>query len=134
TVRISTIHGLCSDLLRERPIEAGIDPTFAVLAEGDATRLFERAFDGWFSRALGDPSPVVRRALARYRGEGPRAQLFRAALDLAGRRDFDEPWDRPPFDRDGRIDALVKEIAAVGDASRYARGRDAVIDHVESLA
>src|SRR5688500_8857702 len=25
---ISTIHGFCADLLRERPVEAGIDPLF----------------------------------------------------------------------------------------------------------
>ncbi|HEY3254647.1 MAG TPA: UvrD-helicase domain-containing protein, partial [Polyangiaceae bacterium] len=28
---INTIHGFCADLLRERPVAAGIDPQFAVL-------------------------------------------------------------------------------------------------------
>src|SRR5690606_15066553 len=32
--RVGTIHGLCADLLRERPVEAGVDPLFAVLPEG----------------------------------------------------------------------------------------------------
>ena len=34
--RIGTIHGLCADLLREYPVEAGVDPLFEVAAEGDA--------------------------------------------------------------------------------------------------
>src|SRR5687768_3045982 len=33
---ISTIHGFCADLLRERPVEAGIDPLFRVLTDGEA--------------------------------------------------------------------------------------------------
>ena len=41
---VSTIHGFCADLLRERPVEARIDPSFAVLTEGQAGRLFDEAF------------------------------------------------------------------------------------------
>ena len=36
---ISTIHGFCADLLRERPVEAKIDPLFSVLTEPQARRL-----------------------------------------------------------------------------------------------
>src|SRR5438045_6504263 len=31
--QVSTIHGFCADLLRERPVEARIDPLFKVLTE-----------------------------------------------------------------------------------------------------
>ena len=31
--QVSTIHGFCADLLRERPVEARIDPLFTVLTE-----------------------------------------------------------------------------------------------------
>ena len=34
--RVSTIHGFCADLLRERPVEARIDPQFQVLTEDQA--------------------------------------------------------------------------------------------------
>src|SRR5437899_5158746 len=34
--RIGTIHAFCADLLRERPVEARIDPLFEVAAEGEA--------------------------------------------------------------------------------------------------
>ena len=33
---VSTIHGFCADLLRERPVEARIDPAFEVLTETQA--------------------------------------------------------------------------------------------------
>jgi hypothetical protein len=45
--RIGTIHAFCGDLLRERPVEAGIDPLFEVAAEDQAGELMDRAFDGW---------------------------------------------------------------------------------------
>ena len=34
--RIGTIHSFCADLLRERPVEAGIDPLFEVASEDTA--------------------------------------------------------------------------------------------------
>src|SRR5437870_1777214 len=33
---VSTIHGFCADLLRERPVEARVDPLFTVLTETQA--------------------------------------------------------------------------------------------------
>ena len=43
--RVSTIHGFCADLLRERPVEARIDPQFLVLTEDQASRLYDLAFE-----------------------------------------------------------------------------------------
>src|SRR5271157_4580913 len=42
--RIGTIHSFCADLLRERPVEAGVDPMFEVAPEDAAAGLFESAF------------------------------------------------------------------------------------------
>jgi ATP-dependent helicase/nuclease subunit A len=41
--RIGTIHSLCADILRRHPAEAGIDPLFDVLEEGQVNILRERA-------------------------------------------------------------------------------------------
>src|SRR5204862_934848 len=41
---VSTIHGFCARLLRAHAVAAGLDPAFAVVDEGRATRLRERAF------------------------------------------------------------------------------------------
>ena len=130
---IGTIHSFCGDLLRERPVEAGIDPLFEVASEDTSRPLFEMAFDRWFESQLANPSEAVRRilrrrtrreytggrpaTLARRRsGEGPRRRLRSAALELIERRDFPAPWrHNPGFDRDSQIDSLIddmKELAS----------------------
>ncbi len=43
--RISTIHGFCSGILREHPVEAGVDPVFSVKDENAATILAARVVD-----------------------------------------------------------------------------------------
>ena len=120
---VSTIHGFCADLLRERPVEARVDPLFKVLTESQAERLFEEAFSGWLQKELADPPEAVRRALrrsspfasfwrtpARPRQDGPIDRLRRAAWELADWRDFSAPWTRRPFDREREIERLVAEL------------------------
>jgi len=93
---VSTIHGFCADLLRERPVEAGIDPLFDVLTQLRADRLFDEAFRGWLHRQLESPPEGVRRALRRSvwsrdgrdTDDGPIDRLRRAARELAEWRDF----------------------------------------------
>ena len=131
---VSTIHGFCAELLRERPVEAGVDPLFAVLTETQAERLFDQAFAGWIQRQLQDPPEGVRRALRRsvWQGFGAEAtredtpidRLRRAAWDLAQWRDFDGAWTRRPFDRDRDIAQLVdalRAFASLTESPSYAR-------------
>jgi len=54
TAYISTIHGFCSRLLKENPIEAGVDPAFSVLAEGEAEILLNRVLDRLFEEGSGN--------------------------------------------------------------------------------
>ncbi|MDJ0848250.1 MAG: UvrD-helicase domain-containing protein [Myxococcota bacterium] len=127
--KIGTIHAFCGDLLHERPVEAGVDPLFQVAPEEESERLLERAFESWFQRALADPPEGVRRMLRRRpRGRdapGPREQLRGAVLRLVEHRDFPARWRREPFARDGEIDAILEELAAVGGlAARAARPDD----------
>ncbi len=42
---ISTIHGMCSRILREHALEIGIDPAFEVISETDSARYRAEAFD-----------------------------------------------------------------------------------------
>lgn len=112
--RIGTIHGLCADLLREYPVEAGVDPLFEVASEGDAEALRAVAFQRTFQGLLESRPEGVRRALRRRsRGreaESARQSLASAADALIEHRDFATPWRRDPFDRlatlDGAIDVL----------------------------
>lgn len=132
---VSTIHGFCAELLRERPVEAGVDPLFTVLTEPQARRLFDEAFDGWLQEQLADPPPAVRRALRRSpamaftaqprpRQDGPIDRLRAAAWDLADWRDFPASWTMRPFEREAAIDRLVSalhEFAARSGHPSYAR-------------
>jgi len=127
--RIGTIHAFCGDLLRERPVEAGVDPLFEVAPEDEAARLLDRAFDDWFERSLADPPEGVRRVLRRrprgFGAPGPRAELRQAAAALVEHRDFDAAWSRPPFERDAAIDRAMQELAEVAAlAGRAARSAD----------
>ncbi len=120
---VATIHGFCADLLRERPVEAGVDPLFTVLPEPQAWRLFCEAFEGWLHQQLADPPEGIRRALRRPlsggresdEAAGPIDRLRRAAWTLVEWRDFPGPWTRAPFDREREIDRLVAEVARLAD-------------------
>jgi ATP-dependent helicase/nuclease subunit A len=130
---VSTIHGFCADLLRERPVEARVDPLFTVLTETQAERLFDDAFNGWLQAQLANPPEGIRRALRRSSGgfgaggrtpDGPIGRLQRAAWELVQWRDFDAAWTRRPFDRDAEMARVIPELHAFADqtaAPSYAK-------------
>src|SRR5438067_182956 len=85
--RIGTIHSFCADLLRERPVEAGVDPLFAIAPRDVGDGLLDRAFDRWFEEKLQDPGEAMRRVLRRRADrEGPRRLLRSAARGPISRR------------------------------------------------
>lgn len=129
---VNTIHGFCADLLRERPVEARVDPMFAVLTEPEAQRLYDRAFRAWLQESLRDPPQGVRRALRRSAGasvggwsagpfasldEGPIGRLRNAGRALVETRDYPAPWRRAPFDREAEIHRLVQALHALAELS-----------------
>ncbi|MDI3339804.1 MAG: UvrD-helicase domain-containing protein [Sphaerobacter sp.] len=59
--RIETIHAFAAGLLRERPVEAGLDPGFEELDELSASLAFDEAYQEWLGQLLqGRPEPVWR--------------------------------------------------------------------------
>ncbi|MBK9091033.1 MAG: UvrD-helicase domain-containing protein [Holophagales bacterium] len=67
SAEVSTIHSFCSRLLRERPVEARVDPEFVTPEEGVALELFEEVFSRWVdetARAGGPATDALRRGLA----------------------------------------------------------------------
>ncbi len=136
---IGTIHAFCADCLRERPVEAGVDPLFTVAPEDESEGLLDAAFDAWFEAALADPPEGVRRVLRRRpRGPdaaGPREQLRAAAGALVLHRDFPAPWRREPFAREAELDRAMEELAAAGAlAARAQRADDYLARNLAEIA
>jgi len=77
--RIETIHSFATSLLRERPVEAGLDPEFRALSDLESELMFERAFGEWLTRTLAEDRPEIARAL--HLGIGP-DELRAAALEV----------------------------------------------------
>lgn len=76
---ITTIHGFCTRLLRDAPLEAGVDPDFRILDEKEAVlmerRIFADTVDGWLA-AGGSAAEAV------YRDLGGRRAVLESALAL----------------------------------------------------
>jgi ATP-dependent exoDNAse (exonuclease V) beta subunit len=137
---VNTIHGFCAELLRERPVEAVVDPLFAVLTEPQAQRLYARAFSDWLQQALANPTEGVRRALRRTSGPwfggedaGPIDRVRTAGWTLADLRDFVHPWNRQPFDREAEIDRLVPQLHALAKLSSFGPAKDNLFKSLDGV-
>ncbi len=137
--QIGTIHSLCADLLRERPVEARVDPLFEVAAGETSDRLFDQAFDAWFQQTVADPPEGVRRLLrrkSRFRdAPGQREVLRDAGRSLADHRDFAATWRRDPFERGDAVARLVDKLAELAALSAKAeRAQDWCAKSVAEIA
>src|SRR5206468_12591164 len=56
---IETIHAFAAGLLRERPVEARLDPGFEVLDELAAQLAFDAAYQDWLQDLLAGERPEV---------------------------------------------------------------------------
>ena len=141
---ISTIHGFCAELLRERPVEARVDPLFTVLTDVQAQRLYDEAFHAWFQQALEHMPEGVRRSLrrpARAAGggdpdeDGPVERLRRAGLSLAEWRDYPAAWSRPAYARDTAIERASDAVHAFAALrARTASPRDTLFTDTVAAA
>jgi len=130
---IGTIHSFCARLLRERPVEAGIDPDFRELEEHEDRVLLEESWDEYQAKArledeaalrgldeaglepaelepafkaitdFPDVEAVPGRAAAP--GFGPARKALEELLDLAASL---VPRERPEKGRDGLQSLLVR--------------------------
>src|SRR5581483_3754370 len=124
---IGTIHAFCAQILRERPVEAKIDPAFEELTEFQARAIFSQTFREWFEAQLNRTSPSLKRALARIAID-PRfgtaiEQLENAGWALVQWRDFPTHWTRPKFEREETIDVLVSVVRELTDMANLTRRR-----------
>jgi ATP-dependent exoDNAse (exonuclease V) beta subunit len=124
---IGTIHSFCAQILRERPVEARIDPGFEELTDQGSERIFRAAFRAWMEKKLGQSSPGLKRAFARmawrdsWDDTPPIEQLMYAGRKLIEWRDYTTPWRRDAFAREREIDGLVTAARDLADMSSRAR-------------
>ena len=136
---ISTIHAFAVALLKERPVEAGLDPQFTALDDAHAELFFRRVWEAWLDRAIKERRGPLERALRAGLGldtlrELARNLRFQAAviekLDLqapmtdeeARRRRLDlaseaRKYSRLVLDRRDRLADNLNQIASWLDGS-----------------
>ena len=124
---IGTIHSFCAQILRERPVEARVDPAFEELNEQASHRLYQRSFRAWLEKGLAKSSPGLRRAFARLAWRDswddslPIEQLQWAGKKLVEWRDYPAPWSRESFSRDEEIKTLVRMVRELAELSAKPR-------------
>ena len=86
---ISTFHAFCAALLREYPIEAGIDPYFRVLDETDKVFFLRKSINRTLREAAADKE---NRDIHTLSGELSRGAIAAAVYTLIQRREDSGPW------------------------------------------
>ena len=105
---VSTIHAFAAALLRERPFESGIDPSFTVVAEVAGERTFDDAWNAWVEETVTQGDEVLMRAVHLGLAIG---DLQKAARSVVSERDvLGLPVARQPFDSAGLLDELDKAL------------------------
>jgi ATP-dependent exoDNAse (exonuclease V) beta subunit len=61
--QISTVHAFCANLLRERPVEARVDPDFSVLDAFNANVVRHEVWREWLAREMDRSPDVLKQAL-----------------------------------------------------------------------
>ena len=88
---IGTVHSFCARLLRERPVEAGVDPSFEELDDERDARLREQAWETFGNELFAADDPV----LSKLEELGlTLSELREAFLQFADYPDVDE-WPAP---------------------------------------
>ncbi len=126
---IGTIHGFCAQILRERPVEAEVDPDFRELSEGEDAAVHAEAFRGWLQDQLADLPLDLERALRRDPEFGqfddtPMERLAGASRALLQWRDHRAPWQREPLDLRAELSSLSQQVQALAEMVRAADDPD----------
>ncbi|MYK69102.1 MAG: AAA family ATPase [Gammaproteobacteria bacterium] len=134
---LGTIHAFCARLLRERPIEAGLDPEFQEAQEAETQLLQERFWTSFVERIISDSDPLVEELA----GAGLRVDQLRKAFDqMVENLDVEYPADpvAAPGPEEARgvrrvLEKLLDRALALMPDDEPERGWDATQQMVRSL-
>lgn len=109
---VSTIHSFCAEMLRELPVEAGVEPGFAVTDDLAARLIFDETWEEWLAGQMTPDNTVLRRAveLGVHCEQG--AGLYALARTLDDHRDL---LDRVKLDAPCDDSALAQAAQAICD-------------------
>ena len=134
--QISTIHSFCAWLLKERPVEAGVDPQFQVADALQADLLREEAWVDWFAREAAK-TPEERSPLRRLLAVGvtPEQLWSLAELVVEERRKLDAVT---PALKTASLPEIVQRVGEVETLRVKANADDGfakcIVDWVDRLA
>lgn len=133
--RISTIHAFCAVLLREYPIEADVDPAFAVLEEVDAAQLrYQAVRQTLESLARTRDTDPDKAALRRTLAEWPRRYLEQVLQRLLAQKHLARSWCRRYAEQSP--EQILSDWGALQEAACAPACRDLLADphFIEMLA
>ena len=122
---ITTIHGFCMRLLREFPVEAGLDPQFMLLDEHRAATLLATAVEESLTEAIGRHDESVSRLTAGIGRPLLATALWELYLRVRGQGlSFDHILKQTAASHSGTkdYDALCEELDAAMNALITVRG------------
>jgi ATP-dependent helicase/nuclease subunit A len=110
---VSTFHGFCARLLRNHPIQAGVEPGFEILEEGIATRMRLLAFSDALTAFLDGERPQAVDLVAAYGPDALRAMVLGVHAGLRSQGQIEPRLPSEPLQtRLNLADADVAAIAA----------------------
>lgn len=110
---LGTIHAFCARLLRERPLDAGVDPGFRETLGAEEKRMRSRFWTAWLEQVTAEGDPL----LAEVREAGLRPQQLRDLFEeLSQQPDVDWRAARPPRPDPSGLRRVVEQI--MDDAAR----------------
>ena len=130
---IQTLHSFSTAILRERPLEAGLPPSFEVLDEVAGSLSFEEKWSDWLGEALTDKSKVPTLPASLALGLTPAhlrqiAVRFHENYDLLADARFDPESMPAPEAIQDLVDAQ-EELARLCEYSKIGES-DVLYDHV----
>ena len=115
---IETIHAFAAGLLRERPIEARLDPGFKVLDDLPSKMAFDAAYSDWLTEQMAiEPPDGPPAALVNALNLGLKFELVREAAERLNR--YRDVLPLAPYVREGvNVDRALAEVHQHVDALR----------------
>ena len=133
---IQTLHSFSARLLQDRPLEAGLPPSFEIMDQISGDLAFDEVWEEWWDTVLEDPELEKPLTLALSLGLGSDhlksvARRFHANYDLLADTNFP---DIPPVSESVMqpVSEYVEELRRLCDYSLLRDG-DRLYDHVQGL-